>query len=143
MKISVKIRIINWWFIFLSLFEIFFGLGPYWLRGNWTGDYLLATYKLLLIFFIGIISFISGIFLLKQKSWAWTLSKLLLILVILIVGSDYCIWLFHAGSILSFFSIASGSHYDFLDVFYASDILFILLISLILLLVNRKGFDLH
>jgi hypothetical protein len=140
-KILTKTRILNWWLIVLGILEIIFGTEPLWDRGGrWGGDYMLAAFLLNFIALLGFITFISGIFLLEKKTWAWVVAILSLVLAIFILGSDCYTWLgFGSGSISAFEQLFGYKH-DFIDFLYVAFIFGTLLVSLVLLLVNVKKF---
>jgi hypothetical protein len=135
-QIQTQAKLIKWWLIVLSFLGMFFGLLPFLTPLNFAGDFMAAGFVLFFIFIIGIITLISGIFLFKQRTWAWIVSIIMLILVIFILANDFWRWLIGNG--ITFFGRIFNYPYSSLEVFYASIFLIIPVVTLILLIINRK-----
>ena len=135
-KVSKKARIINWWLIVVSLLEMLFGLVQLWVGGTWGGDYMGISLFMFIIFFLGFISLIFAVFLFMRKKWAWIASIIILLLVVIILGSEFFSWIGPGG--ITIFRKIFRNQYDFLHIFYASVILVVPLVTLVLLLLNRR-----
>ena len=137
--IPLRARILAWWIMALGLAEIGFGLLPIWDIYSFSGDYMVAAFVLFLIFFIGIITLVSGIFLLKRKNWAWTVSILMIVITIIIMSQDLYNWLCQRGGTANFFPRIFDYQIDSYDILYVPIVLLPLLISFVMLLFDRKS----
>jgi hypothetical protein len=137
-KVKIEARITNWWLIIMSLLLMLSGLLPIFGGGNWAGDYMIASLTLFLLLILSFITLVSGIFLLQRKRWSFTTSLITLILTIIIVIIDFIRWLKDEG--ITTFGVIFSNDYTLLEVFSVAVILVILLVTLTLLLLNRRNF---
>ncbi len=144
-----RTRMVSAWIIILGVLEILFGFGFFSTDVTSGGDNLFAKIKLGCLALVGIITVISGVYLLKRKKWAWLLAFCIVHVALILSESDLYLWissmmnsgLSDAGS---FFARTFGSIAGYRD--YVSALLYVpiilapFLLTLILLIYDRTAY---
>ena len=129
-SLPIKTKIAAWWMIIIGVYSEYLVINNIIITFGLKTEALVFFVALILIS-LGALCFISGLFLLKRKKWAWWLSIFSLSILLFLNLNDLIVGL----RVLIAIPPSDWNGSFFLLIFP-----FILLISFILLLLDRKNF---